>query len=326
MSIDLPQARRDVRGFPVAILATVILSTTAIFIRYLTQTWQILPLILAFWRDLFTVLGLFLILVVGFRHRLRVSRTQLAYLAGYGLILALFNAAWTFSVARNGAAIATVLVNSSAAFAVVLGWALLRERLSRVKAAAVLLAVAGCALVSGAMDVRVWLANPAGFAIGMMSGLCYAMYTLMGRSAAKRGLNPWTTMLYTFAFATLFLLGMNLIPAGVIPSSSGRAADLLWLGNSFAGWGILILLAVGPTLTGFGLMNVSLSLLPASITNLILASEPAFTALGAFVFLGEVLTGMEIAGAALLVAGVVLLRIYEGKSMEQTDSHAGEPA
>jgi drug/metabolite transporter (DMT)-like permease len=313
------------RGFPVAIVAAVILSTTALFIRYLTQTWQVPPLVLAFWRDLFVVAALFLILAAGFRRLFRVSHSQLVYLCGYGFILSLFNVTWTFSVARNGAAIATVLVNSSAAFAVVLGWLLLRERLTWVKIIAVGLAVLGCALVSGATDFGAWIASPAGFLIGAASGLCYALYSLMGRSASRRGLNPWTTVFYTFCFATVFLLGMNLLPAGIIPSSSGRVADLFWLGDSLAGWGVLLLLAIGPTLVGFGLINVSLSLLPSSITNLILSSEPAFTALGAFLLLGERMDAIQIAGGVLLLAGVVILRIYEGRSPEQSEALV-EPA
>jgi drug/metabolite transporter (DMT)-like permease len=313
----------NARGYPVAVIAAVILSTTALFIRYLTQNWHIPPLVLAFWRDLFVVVALFLILIVGFRRLIRISRVQLGYLCAYGLILSLFNVTWTFSVARNGAAIATVLVNSSAAFAVILGWLLLRERLSWAKVAAVILAVLGCALVSGATDFAAWIANPAGFLIGVLSGLCYAFYSLMGRSASRRALNPWTTLFYTFCFATLFLLGMNLLPAGVIPSSSGRAADLFWLGNDTAGWAVLLLLAVGPTLAGFGLINVSLSLLPAGVTNLILSSEPAFTAAGAFLLLGERLNAMQVAGGILLLAGVVILRIYEGRVPEQTSTPVG---
>lgn len=371
------------RGYPVAITAAVILSTTAIFIRYLTQTWQVPPLVLAFWRDLFVVTALALILTAcprpfclppnvskrrmdfrrvgsgrlpsddmkrlgllparksegsvgglpdaegrgpGFRHLLRIDRRHLPYLAGYGLILALFNVTWTFSVAHNGAAIATVLVNSSAAFAVLLGWWFLRERLSWVKAAAVLLAVAGCALVSGATNLGSWLASPGGLLIGGASGLCYALYNLMGRSAAGRGLNPWTTMLYAFAFATLYLFGLNFVPAGIIPQASGRWQDLFWLGKETAGWTVLVLLAVGPTLVGFGLINVSLTLLPAGVTNLILAAEPAFTALGAYLFLRERLTPVQISGGALLILGVIILRIAEGRNSKVTAAIEEAPA
>jgi hypothetical protein len=37
------------RGYPIALAAAVILSTTAIFIRYLTQTYHLPALVLAVW-------------------------------------------------------------------------------------------------------------------------------------------------------------------------------------------------------------------------------------------------------------------------------------
>ena len=45
-----------------ALISAAILSTTAIFIRYLTQTYQLPALVLAFWRDVFVILTLLLVL------------------------------------------------------------------------------------------------------------------------------------------------------------------------------------------------------------------------------------------------------------------------
>jgi drug/metabolite transporter (DMT)-like permease len=68
-------------------------------------------------------------------------------------------------------------------------------------------------------------------------------------------------------------------------------------------------LAAGPTLLGFGLYNVSLVHLPSSTANLILVTEPVWTALAAYLLLDERLTGEQIAGSALILAGVVALRL-----------------
>ena len=77
--------------------------------------------------------------------------------------------------------------------------------------------------------------------------------------------------------------------------------------------GILFLLAAGPTLGGFGLYNVSLSYLPASVANLILTSEPAFTVTVAYVLLNERLSAVQIVGSAMILAAVIFLRIHEGR-------------
>ncbi len=114
-------------------------------------------------------------------------------------------------------------------------------------------------------------------------------------------------MLYGFGSAIVFLflfnLGMN--------AFSGRApmANFLWLGNSVSGWGILLLLGIGPTIGGYGLYLVSLAYLPATVANLIGALEPAFTALWAYLLFAEQMTPVQIIGSLIVLASVVLLRL-----------------
>ncbi len=243
---------------------------------------------------------------------MRVSRAHLGYLVLFGLVLAIFNSLWTLSVSLNGAAVSTVLAYCSAGFTALLGWWFLKERLDWAKILAVVLSLAGCVLVSNALDPAAWRLNLLGIITGILSGLLYAIYTLMGRSASQRGLNPWTALVYTFGFAAVFLLAFNVFSGGHIPGTITQAADFLWLGKAWLGWGVLFLLAAGPTLAGFGLYNVSLTYLPSSVANLVVTLEPAFTAVTAYLLLGERLSWIQIVGSLLILGGVVFLRVYEG--------------
>jgi len=130
-------------------------------------------------------------------------------------------------------------------------------------------------------------------------------------------LNPWSTLLYTFGFAAFFLLIANLTLGGFLPGVASQPVDLLWLGNRFVGWGILFLLAAGPTLAGFGLYNVSLVDLPSSVANLVVTLEPVFTATIAYILLHERMSPIQIVGGGLILVGVVFLRIYEGRLASQ---------
>jgi drug/metabolite transporter (DMT)-like permease len=300
------------RGYTIALVSAVILSTTGIFIRYLTQTYHLPPLVLAFWRNVFVIVTLVVALGLFRPQLLRVGRQYLPYFMAYGLVLAMFNALWTLAVALNGAAVATVLVYSSAGFTALLGWWLLQERLDWAKLLAVVLWLGGCVMVSGALNPNAWQTNLIGILTGIFSGLGYAAYSLMGRSASQRGLNPWSTLLYTFGFASLFLLAANLLPENFLPGTAARPADLWWLGKAWAGWAILFLLAAGPTVIGYGLYNVSLTYLPSSVANLVLTLEPAFTAAIAYALLGEQLTGTQFVGSLVILTGVIFLRLYEG--------------
>lgn len=313
MSSSLTHEESANRGYLAALSSAAILSTTAVFIRYLTETYHMPPLLLAFWRSFFVVLTLLLWLGLRRTSLLRLPRRHLPYLLVYGFVLAVFNGLWTVSVALNGAAVATVLVYSSAAFTALLARWLLNESLEPAKLIAIALCLSGAVLVANALDPAAWNRNFAGILTGMLSGLGYAIYSLMGRSAAKRGLNPWTTLLYVFGFAMLFFLLANLLPGEAVLGTAVSPADIFWLGKAWQGWGVLILLAAGPTVVGFGLLNVSLSLLPSSVANLILTTEPAFTAVLAYFLLGEQLTSLQIGGSLLILAGVFFLRWRNGR-------------
>ncbi len=98
-----------------------------------------------------------------------------------------------------------------------------------------------------------------------------------------------------------------------MPGTATRPAEFFWLGDAWAGWGVLFLLAAVPTVAGFGLYNVSLSLLPSSVANLIVTSEPVFTAITAYLLFGELLSLPQLSGGALILAGVIFLRLYESR-------------
>jgi drug/metabolite transporter (DMT)-like permease len=317
-STTTPGSSKLTRGYAIALVSAVVLSTTAVFIRHLTLAYNMPPLVLAFWRDTFVALTLIVVLGVVRPRLLRAGRQHLAYLILYGLTLAVFNTLWTYSVSLVGAAIGTVLVYCSAAFTALLGWWLLKERLDGVKLLAVGLCLAGCAAVSGALDPASWHANVLGVITGTLSGLCYSIYSLMGRSASQRGLNPWTTLFYTFGCAAGFLLLFNLLPGVLWPGNETGAGELFWLGSATTGWAMLFVLAAGPTVTGFGLYNVCLGYLPASVANLIVTSEPVFTAVIAFFLLGERLTAIQLAGSLMILGGVVFLRMHEGRAGRET--------
>ena len=319
-SVQAPGSSNLTRGYTIALIAAAILSPTSIFIRYLTQTYHMPPLVLAFWRDGLVVIAMLPALALIRPNLLDPQRRHLPYLFAYGFLLAAFNALYTLSVALNGAAVATVLVYSSVAFTALLGRLILRESLNWGKLLAVGVSLGGCVLVSGAFDAAAWRGNLIGILTGALSGVCYAIYSLMGRSAAQRGLNTWTTLFYTFIFAAAFLGSVNLLPGGFLPGAAGGPADFLWLGNSLAGWGALFLLAAGPTVAGYGLYNTSLVYLPSSVANLIASLQPAFTALIAYFLLGERLSAPQIVGGLMILAGVAFLRLREGRH-----SHPSRP-
>lgn len=299
------------RGYIICLVGVTFWSTTGILIRYLTENFQMPALVLAFWRDLFVAAALLVALRLAGRQLFEPVRSHWRFLLLYGWMLSVFNALWTFSVALNGAAVSTVLVYSSPAFTAALGWWLFREKISWFKIGVIVLCLVGTILVSEAYTREVWQVNLAGLVTGLVSGLLFAIYGLFGKQAARRQLNSWVSLAVTFGSAAGFLFVYNL--AASLMAGQNPWFDLLWLGNSFSGWGILILLALGPTIAGYGLYTNSLNYLPTNVANLIATLEPVQTTILAVILLGETMGLLQVWGSILILASVVALRIWEGR-------------
>lgn len=295
------------RGFIIALVATVLWSTTGPLISYLSKTYSLPSLVLAFWRDLFVSFGMLIGLLILSRKRFFLEKAHWGFIILYGFTLAVFNSLWTFSVQYNGAAVATVLAFSSPAMTAVLSYLIFKEKFSTTKTISIGLSFIGTILVSGAADPSAWKLNPAGIIFGLLTGLLFAIYNLEGKVATDKNIDSWTALLYSFTSASFFLLLFN-IGNDLFITHKPALADMLWLGNSLSGWGILFFLGVAPTLGGFGLYTLSMRYLSPTIANLIATLEPIFTAIWAYLFLREFMTGAQLGGSLLLLFGVILLR------------------
>lgn len=301
------------RGYGPLLIGTVLWSSSAVFIGFLTGHYELPPMVLAFWRDVFVSLALLAALGIKAPALLKPGRQHVLFLCGYGLILASFNTLFTRSVAINGAAVATVLTYSSPAFTAIAGRFIWHERVDVYKIIALVLSCAGCVLVAGAHTLEAWQGNALGIVIGLVSGFIFALYNIMGKTSAMKGLNSWTVMLYIFAFASGFLaLGQR--SGTLLWLSRPLALGTLGLEETLLGWGTLLLLSLGPTIGGYGLYTASLKHLPAVTANLVVTLEPALTAVQSYLFLGERLTVLQIIGGAMIISSVCLVYLSDRRA------------
>ena len=296
---------RKTKGTLIAIIGIIFWSFTGVLISYLVTNFKIPPLMLAFWRDLFVCAALVPALFLIRRSLLRIHVYQLKFFAFYGLILAVFNSIWVLSVKANGAAVATVMAYSSAGFTAILAYWIFKEKLGLPKILAIILSLSGCVLVSGAYKVEMWLLNPIAVITGLLSGLLFAGYSLMGKEAARRRINPWTSLVYSFAFGTFFIMIFNLFP--VLPGTAGSISNLV-PDMPISGWVMLIVLSLFPTIFGFGFYNMSMNYIPASIANLLATLEPVMTTVEAYIFLDERMTLTQVIGSLIILSAMIVVQ------------------
>ncbi|WP_051676933.1 DMT family transporter [Maridesulfovibrio frigidus] len=295
-------------GVAQVLAGSALIALVAIFIKILVVDYSLPILVVAFWRNLFVCTALLIGLTLFKPELLRAGRKNLPVLAGYGFILTMLNGVWGGSVYFNGASVATVLVYISVPLTVIGQWWLGGEKPSARLIPSIVLCLIGCALVCGIQGISDFALTPMGMFLGLFSGVFYAGYALMGRECALRGINPYTVLMHIFAFAALFLLIADLFSNGLIPGAATSPAQILLPGVPLKVWGLILTLAMGPTMLGWLLINMSLSKLTPSVASILLTTEPMMTALIAIPTLGEYMTTMQWAGCFLILGGVIVLK------------------
>ncbi|GAP39219.1 DMT family transporter [Flexilinea flocculi] len=285
-------------GYLFALLSTVVWSSTGIFVSHLQTDYGMKAITVAFWRDFLAAFFLLIIIVCFSRVSLKQIFANALFSLFFGVVTAFFNYFWTTSIKLNGVSVSAVLTYCSPAFTALLSFIFLREHLKPIKVLYILVGILGAAMVSGAIYPSAWQSNAIGIGTGLLSGLFFSIYSIMGRLAANRGMNAFSSMFGSFFFAAIILLFLN------IPDSE----SLFSLKNSLNGWMTLVLLVLGPTISGYGLYMLSLTMIPATIANLISTLEPFFTILLAYLLLAEKMTFIQWIGGAMIVLCVLLIQ------------------
>ncbi|MGE5589887.1 MAG: DMT family transporter [Bacillota bacterium] len=250
---------------------------------------------------------------LGDRRSLRISLRDTGFFAAYGLVsVALFYGCWFYAVSRLPVAVAVILLYTAPAYVTLLSAPLFGERLTRAKAVALVLTLAGAALVAG---------RPAGgpmpldgLIAGLGAGLTYGLYSLFGKAAAPR-FSRSATLFYTFSFG---LLGVA--AAGWLQGAWPAAAPS-WTGSPLA-WLLLAALALGPTVLAYYLYAGGLERIDASKASMLATLEPVVSVVLAGLVLHEPLRWLQGLGG-LMVVGAVLLLQRPSAARERPEAEPG---
>ena len=129
---------------------------------------------------------------------------------------------------------------------------------------------------------------------------CYLYALRERRGTFKAAQSNCDFLFYTYLFGTLALIAWGII-------TQGEHALLVSLDGS--GWGLLLVLSLGPTLFGYLLFTISLQHLSAPIASIFHTLEPVMTALLALIFLSRTMTLLQWIGLGLIVASVISMQM-----------------
>ncbi|MEA4971468.1 MAG: DMT family transporter [Candidatus Pelethousia sp.] len=198
------------------------------------------------------------------------------------------------SLAYAPLAVVSILLYTSPVFIMLFSALLFKERITRLKLAAMILALCGCMLVSGLMEgfgtVPLY-----GVVTGLLSGLTYSLYSIFARYALKK-YGTLTVNLYTFVFATLATL-----PAG------GAVKTLTMLTASVQPLAVGLIGSLLCSAVPFFLYTKGMETLDTGKAGILATTEPMISALVSVIVLQEPMSLWGALGIALVLSAIVLL-------------------
>lgn len=224
-----------------------------------------------------------------------IGRYAVLALTGYGAASVCFFFALTYA----DASVVAVLLYAYPALVTVAGWVLLKERATWQQGLGVAVTFLGCALVVGLGSAQVH-AQWQGIALGLGAALGYTVFNLMSHRWLP-GRSRLTMMTYTFGIAVL-------LPATGAVALGGVAA-LSPADWTLEAWWLLLAIVAVPTFAAVVLYLEGIRGLGPSQAAVVSTFEPLFTIVLAAWFLQERLSALQLAGAALVLAGVVAAEI-----------------
>jgi drug/metabolite transporter (DMT)-like permease len=302
--LDVPSDSRRLQWQAYAALAAAIagISWSAIFVR-----WAGIPgVVSAFYRVVIAAAVLVPATLLrgspdastpGASVRKRADRPAVALAVAGGVFFAFDLALWNTAVMRTDAAVASLLGNNTPIFVGLLTWLFLRRRPAASFWAGLGLALVGCVFIATA-DLRHAGAgargNLTGDALALVASVFFAAYlTVTERIRASLDTLTFSTLAIGGSVVTLAVVCLALrVPLWGFPART---------------WWALAGLGLVSQLGAYFALVAALGRLRATVTSVGLLAQVPCTAVLAAWLLGEPLSSLQLAGGAVVLAGIFVV-------------------
>lgn len=276
--------RRDIL---LAILVAVVWGCNFVAIRWGVD--EVAPLLLSALRYLFAAVpAVFLV---------RPPKVRLSLLVGYGFAIGVGQFGLLYAAIGLGmpAGLASLVAQLQAFFSIGLAAVMLGERPSRAQLAGAAVAFLGIATIASERLAGTTLIP---LLMTVAAALSWAFGNVITKRAGRVDMLAFVVWSSLVPPIPLYLLSLVLEGPEALPEALGA---LTWLGA-----GSLVYMAYVSTLVGYGLWSALLARHPSNLVTPFSLLVPVVGIAGGALLLGETVTPIEMAGSALVFAGLVL--------------------
>lgn len=281
-------------GYLYVVLAALLWALSGTASKFLFQV-GLSPLHLVQMRATISAFILFLWLFLVKPSLLRVERSDWVALVVLGVALAATQFTYLYAISKIPVA-AAILLQYQAPVLIALYTVISRRTgLSYRTAFAIGGAVAGCYLMVGGHRFDFTGMNRAGVISGLVSAASFALYTVRSEGTI-RARNPWTVICYA------------LIVTAVVWNCVHQPFGAFLRGYGPTEWSWIFFVGFFGTVLPFGFYAKGVYLIQATKASVTATLEPVIAGFTAYLFLGEVMEPLQIAGGCLVMGAVIYLR------------------
>lgn len=238
-----------------------------------------------------------LILLIKDPKGFKIRARDIPLFLALGIVSILFFTCCYFTAIRiMTMSTAAILLYTSPIWVMILAIIFLKEKITVQKIIALVLAFAGCVLVSG-FGGKVTVI---GILVGLGSGLGYGLYSIFGTFALKK-YTPFTVTCYTFLIA-----GAGSI---VVSNPADLTEKISAVDNKLSLLGFVLLTSVVTAVIPFLLYTLGLNRTTAGKAAVLATVEPAAATLFGFFIMKETIGPVAICGIVLVFAAIIVLSI-----------------
>lgn len=270
---------------------------------------------ITFIRSMVVAIGMGLFLMVKDKSLFRIRIKDFWIFLGMGLLsIVFFNVCYFLTIERATLATASMLLYTAPCFVLLMSAIFFHEKITGQKVVALLLAFAGCALVSGFTGGGIGLSA---LLTGLGSGLGYASYSIFGTVALKK-YHTFTVVFYTF----------TVVVVGLLPFADVSGTMSILCGSTkvfVTGLG----LGIVSTFLPYILYTGGLKYIEAGKASVLAFAEPMVATIAGIVIFKESLHLQNALGIVLIFLAILLLNIPLKElrnSGKQESKEIGDPS
>lgn len=299
-------ARRASIGYALLLTATVFFALNGTVVKSILLS-GVSATTLSETRAMGAFVILFIVVAIMKPQALRIRRDEWKMLLAYGVIgVAMTQFLYFVAIERMPIGIALIIEFTAPI------WVVLWVRFGRKQAVrgtvwvGLLLAVIGLALVA-----QVWQGftlNGLGVAAAFGAALALALFYLLGEHQRRghQARDALSLTMWGMGGAALFWLLVPPWGFGAWGAYTSMSEPLAGIGPQLPLWSLTVWMVVMGTVVPFALAMKSLAYITAAQASIIGMTEPLVASIIAWIVLSEVLTPVQIAGGAVVLAGVYL--------------------